>query len=81
MSTDTAEHGGSTDAPPRPLPVLAVAEGAFPAQHERLVEHVDGRATLRLADVSSAQAVAASTAGADAVVVTSPRPERRGSAW
>jgi D-3-phosphoglycerate dehydrogenase len=51
-------------------PVLAIAAGAFGAQHGRLVEHLAGRAELRPADVSTPELVAEATAGARAVVVT-----------
>lgn len=54
----------------REQPVLAVAAGAFTAQHERLVEHLKGRAEVRLTDVSTPEAIAEGTQGADALVVT-----------
>ncbi|HTX01424.1 MAG TPA: C-terminal binding protein [Acidimicrobiales bacterium] len=72
MTSGPLRHDGSLDgaAATRHLPVLAVASGAFTAQHARLVEHVKGRATLQLADVSTPEAIAESTGGADALVVT-----------
>jgi D-3-phosphoglycerate dehydrogenase len=50
--------------------VLAVAQNAFGGSHDRLSEHVEGRATLRFADISTPDAVAEATAGARAIVVT-----------
>jgi D-3-phosphoglycerate dehydrogenase len=50
-------------------PVVAVADNAF-AHQERLVVHFAAQVTLRFADISTPEAIATATLGAEGIVVT-----------
>jgi D-3-phosphoglycerate dehydrogenase len=73
MSNLADQHGSSPGGGAEPAgrpPLLAVAAGAFTGALDRLSEHLDGRATLRVADIATPEAIAEATAGAQAIVVT-----------
>lgn len=53
-------------------PTVVIAAGIFPAP-SRIVEHYGSACTIAFADLSSAEAIAAGTARADAVVVATQR--------